>query len=107
MYEEMLYSCYEMQCGVSESSAYERFGKRCGLQPYTKLIGLLSQSMRKGNMALLSDLQKEAEDAQEIRRSVARKKGEEAGTKLLIPMIMMLAIVMVLVMFPAFFSFSV
>jgi len=107
LYEEMLYSCYEMQCGVSESSAYERFGKRCGLQPYTKLIGLLSQSMRKGNMALLSDLQKEAEDAQEIRRSVARKKGEEAGTKLLIPMIMMLAIVMVLVMFPAFFSFSV
>lgn len=105
-YDEILFSCYEMQCGVSEGSAYERFGKRCGLQPYTRLVGLLSQSMKKGNAALLSDLQKEAEEAQELRRNLARKKGEEAGTKLLVPMMMMMAIVMVLVMVPAFFSFS-
>lgn len=105
-YEEMLFSCYEMQCGISEVNAYERFGKRCGLQPYTRLVGLLCQSMKKGNTALLSDLQKEAEDAQELRRSMARKKGEEAGTKLLVPMMIMLAIVMVLVMVPAFLSFS-
>lgn len=105
-YEEMLFSCYEMQGGVAEGSAYERFGQRCGLQPYTRLIGLLNQSLKKGNAALLRDLQKEAEDAQEARRNLARKKGEEAGTKLLLPMMMMLGIVMVLVMVPAFFSFS-
>lgn len=105
-YEEMLYTCYEMQGGVSEGSAYERFGKRCGLQPYTRLAGLLNQSLKKGNAALLKDLQKEAEDAQEERRNQARKKGEEAGTKLLLPMMMMLGIVMVLVMVPAFLSFS-
>ena len=107
LYEEMLFSCYEMQCGVSESNAYERFGKRCGLQCYTKLVGLLTQSMKKGNATLISDLQREAENAQEIRRSIARRKGEEAGTKLLVPMVMILAIVMVLVMVPAFFSFSI
>lgn len=106
-YEEMLFSCYEMQCGVSEGNAYERFGLRCSLVPYTRLVGLLCQSMKKGNAALLGDLQKEAEDAQELRRSLARKKGEEAGTKLLAPMIMMLAIVMVLVMVPAFLSFTI
>ena len=106
-YEEMLFSCYEMQCGISESNAYERFAERCGLQPYTKLAGLLTQSTRRGNVALISDLQKEAENAQEIRRNMARKKGEEAGAKLLIPMVMMLAIVMILIMFPAFFSFSI
>lgn len=104
--EEMLFSCYEMQSGVAEGSAYERFGRRCGLQPYTRLIGLLNQSLKKGNAALLRDLQKEAEEAQETRRNLARKKGEEAGTKLLLPMMMMLGIVMVLVMVPAFFSFS-
>lgn len=105
-YEEMLYSCYEMQGGVSEGNAYERFANRCSLQPYTRLAGLLNQSIKKGNAALLRDLQKEAEDAQETRRNLARKKGEEAGTKLLLPMMMMLGIVMVLVMVPAFFSFS-
>ena len=106
-YEEMLFTCYEMQGGVSEYNAYERFGKICGLQPYTRLVGLLHQSLKKGNSALINDLQKEAEEAQEMRRNQARKKGEEAGTKLLLPMMMMLAIVMVLVMVPAFFSFSV
>lgn len=105
-YEEMLFTCYEMQGGVSEGSAYERFGKRCGLHPYTRLVGLLNQNLKKGNAALLQDLQKEASDAQEQRRSLARKKGEEAGTKLLMPMMMMLGIVMVLIMIPAFLSFS-
>lgn len=105
-YEEMLFTCYEMQGGVAEAKAYEHFGKRCGLQPYTRLVGLLNQSLKKGNASLLRDLQKEAEDAQEGRRNMARQKGEEAGTKLLLPMIMMLGIVMVLVMVPAFFSFS-
>lgn len=105
-YEEMLFTSYEMQSGISEGNAYERFGKRCGLQPYTRLIGLLNQSLKKGNAALVHDLQKESEDAQEARRNLARKRGEEAGTKLLLPMMMMLGIVMVLVMVPAFFSFS-
>lgn len=106
-YEEMLFTCYEMQSGISEYNAYEKFGKRCGLQPYIRLVGFLNQSLKKGNSALLNDLQKESEAAQEERRNQARKKGEEAGTKLLLPMMMMLAIVMVLVMVPAFFSFSI
>ncbi len=104
-YEELLFTCYEMQSGVSESNAYESLGKRCGLQPYTRLIGLLIQSLKKGNAALLKDLQKEAEEAQEERRSQARKRGEEAGTKLLLPMMMLLGIVMVIIMVPAFLSF--
>ncbi len=104
-YEEMLFTCYEMQCGISEFNAYERFGKRCGIQLYTRMVGLLCQSMKKGNTALLNDLQKEADDAQELRRNMARKKGEEAGTRLLVPMMMMLGIVMVLIMVPAFYNF--
>lgn len=106
VYEEMLFACYEMQSGVVERKAYERFGRRLGLQPYTRLVGFLNQSLQKGNAALLEDLQKEAEEAQEERRNQARKKGEEAGTKLLMPMMLMLGIVMVLVMLPAFLSFS-
>lgn len=104
-YEELLFTCHEMQSGVSEGNAYESLGKRCSLQPYTRLIGLLTQSLKKGNAALLKDLQREAEEAQEERRNQARKKGEEAGTKLLLPMMMLLGIVMVIIMVPAFLSF--
>lgn len=106
VYEEMLFTLYEMKSGVAEDQAYEQFGERCALQPYTRLAGLLTQSIRKGNAALLADLRKEASDAQEERRNLVRKKGEEAGTKLLLPMMMMLGIVMIIIMVPAFLSLS-
>ena len=42
-----------------------------------------------------------AEDAFEERKSMARKLGEEAGTKMLFPMILMLGAVMLILAFPA------
>lgn len=104
-YEEMLIACHEMQGGMSEANAYERFGKRCNLQPYLKMATLFVQNLKKGNRELLHQLQQEAAVAQETRKNLARKKGEEAGTKLLMPMMLMLVIVMVMIMVPAFLSF--
>ena len=46
-------------------------------------------------------LEQEAEDAFEERKSMARKLGEEAGTKMLFPMILMLGAVMLILAFPA------
>lgn len=103
-YEEMLYTCREMKSGVPESSAYERFGLRTGLQEYIRLGTLMAQNLRKGSSSLLSRLQEEADRALIVRIQSGRKLGEEASTKLLIPMVMMLGIVMVMVMLPAFNS---
>lgn len=103
-YEEMLYTCREMKSGVPESSAYERFGLRTGLQEYIRLGTLMAQNLRKGSNSLLSRLQEEADRALIVRIQSGRKLGEEASTKLLVPMVMMLGIVMVMVMLPAFNS---
>ena len=54
-----------------------------------------------GSRGLLSSLQRESKDAFEERKSRAERKGEEAGTKLLVPMFMMLIIVMAVIMVPA------
>ena len=105
VYEEILLLCHEMQSGISESEVYEHLGKRCQLQPYMKLSALLSQNLRKGSNDLLQMLRQETTAAFEHRKNAAKKAGEEAGTKLLLPMIMMLCIVMVLIMIPAYFSF--
>lgn len=43
----------------------------------------------------------EMADALEQRKSLARRLGEEAGTKLLFPLLLLLGVVMVLVMIPA------
>lgn len=50
-------------------------------------------------------LEREALEAWEERKRKARVLGEAAATKLLVPMIMMLAVVMAVVMIPAFLSF--
>lgn len=106
VYEEILLLCHELQSGVSETEAYTHLGKRCGIQQYMKLSAILSQNIRKGSNDLLRMIKHEAEDAFEERKNTAKKLGEEAGTKLLIPMMMMLCIVMIIIMVPAFLSFS-
>lgn len=107
LYEEMLYTCNQLQAGISESRAYEMWAARTGLQDCARLSTMLMQNLKKGNAALLSRLKEEGDKALQEDLNLRRKKGEEAGTRLLVPMIMMMAIVMVLVMIPAFQSFGV
>ncbi len=104
--EEMLITVYRMRSGISEYEAYLDFGKRCAVRRYTKLGALFSQNIKKGSAGLLSEMEKEAHDAFEERKSNARKRGEEAGTKLLFPMALMLSVVMIVIIVPAFMSFS-
>lgn len=105
VYEEVTSACYEMQSGVSEAQAYERFGKRCQLPEYIRLGCVLSQNVKKGAKGLAYLLETEAETSLNDRRNHARKIGEQAGTKLLVPMVLMLAVVLVILMVPAFLSF--
>jgi hypothetical protein len=105
VYEEIVMICYELQSGKSEMEAYDHLGRRCQVQSYMKLSALLSQNLRKGSNDLQQMLRREADNAFAERKNQARKLGEEAGTKLLLPMMMMLCIVMVLIMIPAYFSF--
>ncbi len=105
-YEEMLYSCNELSAGVSEGLVYERFGKRSGLQEYARFATMLGQNLKKGNATLLNRLREEADKAMQENLQFRKKIGEEAETKLLVPMIMMMGIVMLLVMLPAFTSFE-
>ena len=104
LYEEIKSTLYEMQGGISEAEAYERFGKRCGLTTYMKFGTLLSQNLRKGSQGLSKILRMEALQSFENRKSRARQLGEEAGAKLLMPMIGMLAVVLIMIMVPAFLT---
>lgn len=104
VYEEMVRSMHEMKGGAGEGECYEQFGERCGLPIYRKFAALLSQNLRKGTKGLSLILKQEADNAFEERKSLAKKLGEEAGTKILLPMFLMLAVVLVIIVVPAFFS---
>lgn len=106
-YEEMHFTMREMQGGMTEAESYERFGKRCGIASYMKLGTILSQNVRKGAKGLTELLEKETKEALETRKQRAKQYGETAGTKLLLPMSMMLIVVLIIVIVPAFLSISI
>ena len=106
-YDEMTAAMYQIRGGLPEGECYEAFGARCGEQAYRRFGLLLSQNLRKGSGGLTDLLEREASDAFEDRKKLAKKLGEEAGTKLMIPMFMMLVIVLIIVIVPAFFSIQI
>lgn len=107
VYEEMVRTMHEMKGGANESECYERFGERCGLPIYRKFASLLSQNLRKGTKGLSLILKQEADEAFEERKCLAKKLGEEAGTKMLFPMFLMLAVVLIMIIVPAFLSIQI
>lgn len=104
IYEEIRRTCREMDSGITEAACYENFGRRCDIQAYIRLGALLSQNLRKGTKGMTQLLRAESAQAFEDRKANAKKLGEEAGTKLLLPMFLMLAVVLVIVIVPAFLS---
>lgn len=104
-YEEIAVTCNKIAAGISESDAYMELGRACRLHSYIKLAGLLSQNIRKGGEGFTKILKAEVTEAFQERKALAKQAGEEAATKLLLPMIMMLAIVLVVIIVPAFMSF--
>jgi len=104
-YEEMSLTLLRLEQGENEGDAYEEFGKRCSLRSYRKLGNLLGQNLRQGISGLEGALREEMEKALEDRKNRALRAGEEAGTRLLFPMILMLGIVVVTLVVPAFLSF--
>lgn len=106
VYDELYRMLCEVENGMGEFRAYQRFGERCSLQPYRKLTSLLLSSQQMGNRKLTERLNEEADRVFQERKNMARKLGEEAATKMLFPMMMMLAVVMGIVMVPAFLSIN-
>ncbi len=106
-YEEMRLACHEMDSGTPEAECYEKFGCRCNIQEYLRFGSLLSQNLRRGTRGLNQLLKVEAAQAFEDRKARAKQLGEEAGTKLLIPMFLMLAVVLIVAVVPAFTSMNI
>lgn len=107
LYEELGIFVRGLDNGMLEERALESLGKRTGLPQYRKFCSLLSVNLKKGSINLKKLLEQEAEDAFTEHQRHMKKLGEEAGTKLLLPMILMLAVVLVIIMVPAFLTYQI
>jgi len=91
----------EIKSGKSESKAYEDFALRCRMQEVTRVVSILLQNIKKGNAELVSILRVHANECWEMRKNAAKKLGEEASSKMLLPMAIMLLSILLIVTTPA------
>lgn len=105
VYEEMLRCEKRMRDGVGEEDAYDQFAANIGLSEYKTVISILQQAIRTGGSNIGYMLRERRMEAYEEQKKRARVLGEKAGTKLLFPMFMMLIVVLIVILVPAFLSF--
>lgn len=103
---ELETACHSFEIGMSEETIYYRLGRRLKLPCYIKIMTLLEQNVKKGSKGMTAMIEQEEHNALEARKNMAKRYGEEAGTKLLGPMVLLLLIIMLIIMFPAFMSFQ-
>lgn len=101
LYIEIRRTQQEIKAGVPEHRAYEEFAKRCRVPVITRFISVILQNIRKGNSELVPIMRVFANECWELRKNTAKKYGEEASTKLLLPMMMMFVAILIIVAMPA------
>lgn len=105
-FEAILHLNRRLRDGEKERVNYELFTKEVHVTCYRRLMRALIANLEKGNRDLSTYLELESQKAYEERILLAKKLGEEASTKMLIPLMIMLVLVMFVVMAPAFIGLS-
>lgn len=106
LYTEMRRVTSEINLGMSAAEAYDHFVRRCRSPLTSKLASALLQEKRKGNDEIAVLLQELARESWEERRQSAKRSGELAQSKLLLPMMLMFGGILLLVLAPMVTGFS-
>ncbi len=105
LYEEIYKANEHVRSGYSLAEALNGMAKECKVREISFFAGMINRNIKKGGK-ISDDIRKAAGESTSERREKIKKKAETAGTKLLLPMVLLLLIVFVLIMIPAFESFS-
>lgn len=97
---EILITLEELATGKSEAQVYEEFARRCKNSEVTRFISVLIQNLKKGNSELVAVIKIQAAQCWEMRKNAARRRGEEASVKMLLPMTLMFCAVLIVVAIP-------
>lgn len=104
LYEALAAAISDISMGKPEYQAFEDFAGRCKVPEVSKFVSVLLQNLRKGNAEMVSILRLQSNECWEMRKSAAKRMGEEASTKLLLPLMLMLIAILMIVATPAVLS---
>ena len=107
VYEAILRMNRRLAEGEGERKAYAQFAEEIEAPSYRKLMRMLLGNLEKGTQGICVRLQEESSQAFEQRILQAKKRGEEASTKMLFPLMLMLMMVMGIIILPALLEFRI
>ena len=101
LYRELQICMADIHAGKPEAAAYEEFARRCKIKEVIKFVSVIILNLRKGGREMLPTLRAQADECWEARKAIARRLGEQASSKLLLPMSIMLLGIIIIVALPA------
>lgn len=104
-YEGIVKMNRRIQEGENEKKAYQQFANEMQNTSFHRLIRHLIGNLEKGAKGVCAVLEQETKQAYEQRILQAKKAGEEASTRMLVPLMLMMMVVMAIVMAPAIIDF--
>ncbi|MBY0160840.1 type II secretion system F family protein [Cytobacillus firmus] len=102
LYAELKRMVLEWEGGHSFQQAFEQFNKRCGVQEVSIFTTTVLLNFRRGGSDFVLALRDLSRVLWDKRKAIARTRGEQASSKLVLPMVVIFMIVIVLLGAPAF-----
>lgn len=102
LYRELFQMLNELENGYPFQQALESFSKRCGVQEVSVFTTTVLLNFRRGGGEFGLALRELSRTLWDKRKAVSRMRGEQASSKMVLPMVMIFLIVMILVGTPAF-----
>lgn len=106
LYDEMRYALAQIKAGKPEGMAYEEFARRCHVKEVTKFVSVIVMNLKRGGSEVVPVLREQGNECWEMRKNAAKELGEQAGTKILFPMMIMFLGIVLIVVTPAILSMS-
>lgn len=101
LYEELNVSIAEIRAGKPEAVAYEEFARRCKIKEIIKFVSVIVLNLKKGGSEVVPTLRAQSDECWEMRKATAKRLGEKASSKLMLPMAIMLVGIILIVALPA------
>ena len=95
--KELRITVEDINLGMSQQEAFERFAERCSIEEVHYFISALLQGLKKGNSGLTQIIRGQADESWDKRKKKAKELGGKASIKLFLPLL--------LLVFPAFVIF--
>lgn len=106
LYQELKVLMEEINNGVPEYEALASLADRCGVDSVRKFSSLIIQNVRKGSGELAMVLMELSSEVWRNRVSNVKEEGEKASAKLMIPVMIIFAGILVMVVVPIFLNMN-